>query len=79
MRRARTMRSAARLALAAAAILAVLFVRDRRARWVHETALPSVRRLVDADQLDSAFALATRRPSARRTIRRSTRAWTRGR
>jgi dienelactone hydrolase/tRNA A-37 threonylcarbamoyl transferase component Bud32 len=46
------------LALAAVAILAVLFVRDRRARWVHETALPTIRRLVDADELDSAFALA---------------------
>ncbi|HVT38296.1 MAG TPA: protein kinase [Gemmatimonadaceae bacterium] len=45
-------------ALAAAAILAVLFVRDRRARWVHETALPTIQRLVEADELDSAFALA---------------------
>ncbi len=46
------------LALVAVVILAVLFVRDRRARWVHETALPTIRRLVDADQLDSAFLLA---------------------
>ena len=39
-------------------ILAVLFVRDRRARGVHETALPEIPRLVDADQIDSAFVLA---------------------
>ncbi len=41
------------------AVLAVFIVRDRRARWVHETAIPSIRRLIEADQLDSAFALAT--------------------
>ena len=46
------------LALAAIAVLATLFVRDRRARWVHETALPTIARLVEADELDSAFALA---------------------
>jgi dienelactone hydrolase len=46
------------LAFAAAAVLAVLFIRDRRARWVHETALPTIQRLVEADELDSAFALA---------------------
>ena len=46
-------------ALVVIAALALLFVRDRRARWVHETALPTIARLVEADQLDSAFALAT--------------------
>ncbi len=46
------------IALVAVAVLAFLYMRDRRARWVHETALPTVARLVDADQLDSAFALA---------------------
>ena len=46
------------LALAAAGILSVLFAVDRRARWVHETALPTIARLVEADELDSAFALA---------------------
>jgi predicted esterase len=38
-------------------IAALLFVRDRRARWVHDTALPTIQRLFDADQLDSAFAV----------------------
>jgi dienelactone hydrolase/tRNA A-37 threonylcarbamoyl transferase component Bud32 len=46
------------LALAAAAVLAILFARDRRARWVHETALPAIARLAEADELDSAFVLA---------------------
>ena len=40
-------------------VLALSVVRDRRARWVHETAIPTIRRLIEADQLDSAFALAT--------------------
>ncbi|MGH7469405.1 MAG: serine/threonine-protein kinase [Longimicrobiales bacterium] len=44
--------------LVAASILAVLFMRASSARWVHATALPDIQRLVDADQLDSAFALA---------------------
>ncbi|MGH9888825.1 MAG: SUMF1/EgtB/PvdO family nonheme iron enzyme, partial [bacterium] len=57
-RRSRTALAVGALALAAAIILAVLFVRDRRARWVHETALPDIQRLAEADQLDSAFALA---------------------
>ena len=39
------------------------FVRDRRARWVRETAVPEIARLVEADQLDSAFALAERAES----------------
>ena len=54
----RTAMAVGGVALAAATILAVLFVRDRRARWIHETALPAIQRLVDADELDSAFALA---------------------
>ena len=40
-------------------VLALVLARDRRARWVHETAIPGIRRLIDADQLDSAFAMAT--------------------
>ncbi len=46
-------------ALAVAALATVWVVRDRRARWVHDTALPTVARLVEEDKLDSAFALAT--------------------
>lgn len=50
--------------LAGAAVFAVValgatfFVRDRRARWVHETAVPTIQRLFDAGQLDSAFNIA---------------------
>lgn len=50
-------------ALVAVAVFGVLFVRDRRARWVHDTALPEITRLIDADRLDSAFALAERAES----------------
>ncbi|MEO7520674.1 MAG: SUMF1/EgtB/PvdO family nonheme iron enzyme, partial [Gemmatimonas sp.] len=40
--------------------IAVFFVaRDRRSRWVHETGIPTIQRLVEADQLDSAFAVAS--------------------
>lgn len=46
------------VAFLAIAVLAVLFVRDRRARWAHETALPAIARLAEADELDSAFTLA---------------------
>jgi len=46
------------VALVAVAALAMYIVRDRRARWVHETALPEIARLTEADELDSAFALA---------------------
>ncbi len=46
--------------LAALVLAGFLFVRDRRARWVHDTALPEIARLVEADQLDSAFAVAER-------------------
>jgi tRNA A-37 threonylcarbamoyl transferase component Bud32 len=47
------------VALVVVAALAMLYARDRRARWVHETALPAIQRLVDADELDSAFVIAT--------------------
>ena len=57
-RRTRTLMAGGAVALAAVAVLGVLFVRDRRVRWVHETALPEITRLVEADQLDSAFVLA---------------------
>ncbi len=45
--------------LVAVAVASLMVVRDRRHRWVRETALPEVQRLVEADQLDSAFAIAT--------------------
>src|SRR5688572_12397738 len=57
--RSRAMVAGGVVAVAALAILATFFTRDRRARWVHETALPTIQRLVDVDELDSAFALAT--------------------
>ena len=52
------------MAVAGAALLVVaasafLYVRERRSAWVHETALPTIQRLLEADQLDSAFALTT--------------------
>jgi tRNA A-37 threonylcarbamoyl transferase component Bud32/predicted esterase len=45
----------AALALAA---MTFWYVRDQRSRWVRDTALPTLQRLIEADQLDSAFALA---------------------
>ncbi len=56
--RTRIMMAGGVVALTAVAVLGFLFARDRRARWVHETALPDIARLVEADQLDSAFVLA---------------------
>ena len=56
--RSRTAMIAGGLALVAVGLLAIVLVRDRRARWVHQTALPTIQRLIDADQLDSAFNLA---------------------
>jgi len=47
------------VALAAVAVAALLYVRERRSAWVHETAIPIIQRQVEADQLDSAFALAS--------------------
>ncbi len=46
--------------LAALMLVGVLFVRDRRSRWVRETALPEITRLLAVDQLDSAFVIAER-------------------
>ena len=46
-------------ALAVLAIAAFFVVSDRRARWVHDTAIPTIQRLIEADQLDSAFAIAS--------------------
>ena len=45
------------------AVVIFAFVRDRRVRWVHETAIPTIERLVEADELDSAFALLQRAES----------------
>ena len=46
------------VAIATVAISTFLYVRERRASWVRQTAIPSIERLVESDQLDSAFALA---------------------
>ena len=44
--------------LAAVLVLVAIFaVRERRARWVQDTAVPEIQRLIEADQLDSAFAM----------------------
>ena len=45
-------------ALAVVALASLYVVRDRRARWVHEVAAPTIKRMIEADHLDSAFALA---------------------
>ncbi len=58
----RTRRIVARVG-ALIAIATVAFIamgRVRRDRWVHQTALPELRRLVEAAENDSAFALALR-------------------
>jgi len=47
------------VALVAIGIATGLFVRQSRTAWVHATAIPTIERLIDADQLDSAFALAS--------------------
>lgn len=49
--------------LAALMLVGVLFLRDRRSRWVRETAVPEITRLLAVDQLDSAFAIAERAES----------------
>jgi len=57
-------RSRGRTALIAGAAVvivvaaAALFVRERRGRWVHDTAVPTIKQLIEADQLDSAYAIA---------------------
>ena len=47
------------VALAAVGVATGLYLRERRTAWVRATAIPTIERLVDADQLDSAFDLAT--------------------
>jgi dienelactone hydrolase len=37
---------------------ALWYARDQRRRWVHDSGLPTIARMIDADQLDSAFDLA---------------------
>ncbi len=59
-RRTRTMALVTGVAAVGVVLLGVMFVTDRRARWVRDTAMPEVARLMEADQLDSAFALAER-------------------
>jgi eukaryotic-like serine/threonine-protein kinase len=53
----RAMAIAGSTAVAVLALAAVVIIRDRRARWVHDTALPEMQRLFDADKLDSAFMI----------------------
>jgi len=57
-RRGRTGYVVAAVAIAALVVVVMAFMRDRRTRWVHETAIPMIERLSEADQLDSAFVLA---------------------
>ena len=47
------------VALAAIGIATGLYLRERRTAWVHATAIPTIERLMEADRLDSAFALAS--------------------
>ncbi len=54
----RTAIAAGALGLVVVAILAAAAVRSRRTSWVYSTAVPEVTRLMEADQLDSAFAVA---------------------
>ena len=63
LRLTRTTLIASSVVLSALVVLGFLFVRDRRARWVRDTAVPEIARLVEADQLDSAFAMAQRAES----------------
>jgi dienelactone hydrolase len=51
------------VAIAAVVAFAGLYFAERRASWVRETALPMIERLIEADQLDSAFELATQAAS----------------
>lgn len=43
------------IAAAALAVSTFLYVRERRESWVLESAVPSIERMIDADQLDSAY------------------------
>jgi len=51
--------AAAVLALAVCVVATGLYLRERRTAWVRATAIPTITRLMEADQLDSAFALAS--------------------
>ncbi len=56
-------RSRATMAVGTVALIAIaastgLYLRGRRANWVRETAIPTIERLTEADQLDSAFTIA---------------------
>jgi formylglycine-generating enzyme required for sulfatase activity/tRNA A-37 threonylcarbamoyl transferase component Bud32 len=55
----RTQYAAAAVVMLVVAGAALFYMRDQRARWVHEVAVPNIQRLIEADQLDSAFALET--------------------
>ena len=46
------------VAVAALLLLTFVLMRDRRGRWVRDTAIPAIQQLIETDQLDSAFALA---------------------
>ncbi|HEX6314667.1 MAG TPA: protein kinase [Gemmatimonadaceae bacterium] len=45
-------------AVVALALMGYVWTRMQRERWVHETALPDLRRLVESGEYDSAFTLA---------------------
>jgi eukaryotic-like serine/threonine-protein kinase len=47
------------IAVAAIGIATGLYLRERRIAWVRGSAIPTIERLIEADQLDSAFALAS--------------------
>ena len=46
--------------VAVAVLIVSLGVRDRRARWVHATAVPAIQALAERGRMDSAYALASR-------------------
>ncbi len=57
-RQSRRALSVGGLAIAALVAVGLVFVKDRRTRWVRDTALPTIFRLIEADQLDSAYRMA---------------------
>jgi eukaryotic-like serine/threonine-protein kinase len=58
--KSRTMTYAAGASLFALAVFGLLYLRDSRTRWVRETAVPEIARLIEADSLDAAYVLAER-------------------
>jgi dienelactone hydrolase len=56
--RGRSWVAATIVGIAAVAVLGVMLVRSRRERWVHQSAIPAIRRHIDVGASDSAFMLA---------------------